>query len=454
MLDGPDVSHDKTESVESEGRLGPGAEWTLIVAFDCQAPTVPPLPIVLSGVNEVAVGRGPERRFSVAGSTGRLDCPDRWMSRRHARLVRAGEVWSLEDGGSRNGTRLNGEPVGRKSLEDGDTLECGGTFLVLRRLDRRPFGFADSLACRPEALRTASPALARELGIVPKIAQGLIPVLVLGESGTGKEGIASAIHALSGRGGAFVALNCGAIPATLVESELFGTRRGAFSGAEDRPGIFRNAERGTLFLDEICELPLPSQAALLRVLQQKEMTPLGSCRPIAVDVRIVAATNRAVKDEIAAGRFRRDLYARLCSYELQLPPLRERREDLGLLVATFIARHDRSGVARTLSRDAVRALFAYDWPNNIRQLEQVMSAALAVAEGEIGAEHLRTPVRDAGMSSSLESLAGEPDLLIATIRRHRGNMSAVARALSTSRSQLYRLLHRQSIRPRDRATET
>src|SRR5262249_27655720 len=130
---------------------------------------------------------------------------------------------------------------------------------------------------------------------------------------------------------------CGATPAPLVESELFGPKRGAFSGAEDRVGLFRNAERGTLFLDEICELPLESQAALLRVVQQKELTPLGASRAVTVDVRIVAATNRVVTDEIAEGKFRRDLYARLSSYELPLPPLRERREDLGLLVATVIA---------------------------------------------------------------------------------------------------------------------
>lgn len=210
--------------------------------MDCQALGAWPESFSLAGANSVSIGRGLERRLLPGGAHLRLDLPDRWISQNHARLVRAGERWSIEDDGSRNGSRVNGERVERKTLNDGDIIECGGTYLVLRRTD----GFTPSVGAlpeRPEALRTLSPALDHELNVLRKVARSAIPVLVLGESGTGKEGIARAIHALSGREGPFVALNCGAIPATLVESELFGTRRGAFTGAEDRLGLLRQAER-------------------------------------------------------------------------------------------------------------------------------------------------------------------------------------------------------------------
>ena len=304
------------------------------------------------------------------------------------------------------------------------------------------------MAQRPEALRTLSPALDQEFDVLRKVARSPIPVLVLGESGTGKEGMANVVHTLSGRDGPLLALNCGAIPATLVESELFGSRRGAFSGAEDRLGLIRSAERGTLFLDEVAELPVPSQSALLRVLQEKQLLPLGANRAIPVDVRVVAATNRPVADLVQEGKLRHDLYARLRGYELRLPPLRERIEDLGLLVAALITRHDGSGAPRTLSRTAAWALFAHTWPLNIRELEQCLAAAVAVAGAEIGVEHLPQSVRDAAASPQPAS-AHEREQLVAIIQRHRGNLSAVARELATSRSQLYRLLTRHSIRPED-----
>jgi transcriptional regulator of acetoin/glycerol metabolism len=441
------VTGDHTESIGSDARPRSRHDWSLVVALDCQALTASPASFSLTGITQVSIGRGSERRFALTGARARLDLPDRWISQNHARLLHAGERWSIEDERSRNGSRVNGERIERKALSDGDVLECGGTYLVLRRTDgstpkREP------LAQRPEALRTLSPALDQELDVLRKVALSPIPVLVLGESGTGKEGIANVVHALSGRDGPLLALNCGAIPATLVESELFGSRRGAFSGAEDRPGLIRGAERGTLFLDEVAELPLSSQSALLRVLQEKQLLPLGANRTIPVDVRVVAATNRPVTDLVREGKLRHDLYARLRGYELRLPPLRERREDLGLLVAALMTRHDGTGTSRTLSRAAAGTLFAHDWPLNIRELEQCLAAAVAVAGAEIGVEHLPQSVRDAGTSPRPDS-AGERERLVAIVQRHHGNLSAVARELSTSRSQLYRLLARHSILPDD-----
>jgi transcriptional regulator with PAS, ATPase and Fis domain len=371
------------------------------------------------------------------------------MSQPHARFVREGETWIVEDGGSRNGTRLNAAHVSRKSLNDGDTIECGGTFFVLRHAS--PFDDGEPLKGRPEALRTVSPAFGRDLSLLCKMARTLTPVLVLGETGTGKEGIAAAIHELSRRRGRFVALNCGAIPPTLIESELFGTRRGAFSGALNRKGLFLAANRGTLFLDEVGELPASSQAALLRVLQEREIVPLGSDESILLDVRVIAATNKPLAQLVASGAFRHDLYARLKCYEVYLPPLRERREDMGLLVATLVKRHDPSGAQRTLSREAARALFAYQWPLNIRELEQCISAALALAEREIGIAHIRQSIREVALrlpaAGSLDR-----DTIVATIRLHNGNMTAVARALAMSRTHLYRLLERYAITRADTDT--
>ncbi len=438
------VTGDHTESIASDARPRAHRDWVLIVALDCQALGAWPEGFGLAGHSEVSIGRGAERRFAPTGARARLDLPDRWISQNHARLVRTGDRWSFEDEGSRNGSRVNGERVERTTLGDGDVLECGGTYLVLRRSDGSS-GKLEPLGQRPEALRTLSPTLDHEFVVLRKVARSPIPVLVLGESGTGKEGMANVIHALSGRDGPMVAVNCGAIPATLVESELFGSRRGAFSGAEDRPGLIRSAERGTLFLDEVAELPLSSQSALLRVLQEKELLPLGANRTIPVDVRVVAATNRPVTELVQEGKLRHDLYARLRGYELRLPPLRERREDLGLLIAALLARHSGASAARTLSRAAAWALFAYPWPLNIRELEQCLSAAVTVAGAEIGVEHLPQPIREAG-SSPRPASTYERERLVAIIQRHHGNLSAVARELATSRSQLYRLLMRHAIR--------
>src|SRR5207302_1217977 len=189
-----------------------------------------------------------------------------------------------------------------------------------------------------------------------------------GETGTGKEVIARAIHAASRRPGAFVAVNCGALAPNLVESELFGHKKGAFSGAtEDHNGLVRAADKGTLLLDEIGDLPVPTQAALLRVLQQREVLPLGTTKPMPVDLRVVAASHRDLEAEVGAGRFREDLWSRLAGYTAQLPALRDRREDLGLLVAALLARLVQTRPIRFTS-EAGLALVQYDWPRNVREL--------------------------------------------------------------------------------------
>jgi DNA-binding NtrC family response regulator len=428
-------------------------DWALIAALDCERLTAPPLRVWLAACLAVDIGRGAHREVRSDGRQLRVDLPDRWASQAHARLSREGDGWVVEDAGSKNGTRVNGERVERAALSDGDILEVGGTFLVLRRAPAPPSAHAGP--GRAGGMTTMSPAFEAELAVLAKVAHSRVPVLVRGESGTGKEVIASAVHALSGRRGPLQPVNCGAIPAGLLEGELFGSRRGAFSGAEDRAGLVRSAEHGTLFLDEVVELPASSQAALLRFLQDGEITPLGADKRIIVDVRVVAATNQPIEALVAQGRFRRDLYARLCGYVLHLPPLLARMEDLGVLVASLLARLEPDGVARRMSRAAARALFRHRWPLNVRELEQVLRSALATATGaEIAASDLRlatAPIAADGTTGTTGATpAPDPrERIVTLLGEHAGNVTAVARALATSPAQVRRLLARYGLAAAD-----
>jgi len=286
-------------------------------------------------------------------------------------------------------------------------------------------------------------------------------VLITGESGTGKEVVARALHAESRRrGGPFVALNCSALPGELVESELFGHLKGAFTGADrDREGLFEAADGGTLFLDEIGDLALPAQAKLLRALEERQVTRVGATRPTPVDVRVLAATHRPLDRLAAEGAFRQDLLYRLQVITLHLPPLRDRREDVPSIALHFLAemaaRHGRP--VRGLSAGARRALLAYDWPGNVRELRNALERAVVMAEGEeIEAADLPAQVTasaaplgpvDAALADLPFAEARERALdafdrayLQAALERHGGNVSATARALDMHRQSLQKKL--------------
>jgi transcriptional regulator with GAF, ATPase, and Fis domain len=223
-------------------------------------------------------------------------------------------------------------------------------------------------------------------GVIEKVARTRSTVLVLGESGTGKELIAKAIHSLSGRAGRLVPVNCGAIPEDILESELFGHEKGAFTGAvSSRVGRFQLADNGTIFLDEIGEMSPKLQVKLLRVLQERKVDPVGSTRSVDVDVRVVAATNKDLAEEVKAGRFREDLFYRLQVVPVSLPALREREGDVELLAQHFIARHshelNRPGIA--FSDEALRYLSTYSWPGNIRELENLVERIAILSDGDI-----------------------------------------------------------------------
>jgi DNA-binding NtrC family response regulator len=294
-------------------------------------------------------------------------------------------------------------------------------------------------------------------------------VLLGGETGTGKELAARAIHYHSARKERrFVPVNCGALPPDLVESELFGHARGSFTGATgDKPGLFAEADGGTIFLDEIGELPLPTQVKLNRALQEREIRRVGDNRAVKVDVRVIAATHRDLKEEARAGRFREDLFYRIHVFPVRLPPLRDRREDIPLLAAHFLEKHARAfrREVEALEPDALRALTGYPWPGNVRELENAVERAVAVARGKrLSLKDLPPEVKGLQEGSlPAEELAKMPfrnavdlardrisrDYLVALLREFGGNVTQAAARAGVKRESLHRLLKQYSIRPDD-----
>jgi transcriptional regulator with PAS, ATPase and Fis domain len=280
--------------------------------------------------------------------------------------------------------KLNG-----KILHDGAGMFTGGIGLLMLESDSKPQVSPPKVSGTPKqnfhGLLSRSPAMQNVFQIIQNAAETEATVLVRGESGSGKELVANAIHTLSARRNApFLAINCAALSSNLLESELFGHVRGAFTGAvKDHSGLFQRANGGTLFLDEVAELPLELQAKLLRVLQERNYIPVGGNQSIDVDVRIVAATHRSLREEVKSGHFREDLMYRLRVVPIFLPPLRERREDISLLIWHFIGQHNdqRVRVIEKIDPDAMKILLDYRWPGNIRELHNVVEYAFAVGRG-------------------------------------------------------------------------
>jgi transcriptional regulator of acetoin/glycerol metabolism len=421
----------------------------LVLVFECRRPARAAFRLSLADTDTVTIGRGPERAYRRTGRQLDLQIDDTEISRHHARLERRDASWEIADQGSKNGTVVNGTTITRTTLVDGDHVEIGGAMLIFRDSGTAEGGDRDlANVSLPVAFRTLNLELERHADELARIAPANVPVLIRGETGTGKELVARALHELSGRRGAFVPVNCGALPRTLIESELFGSRRGAFSGAQDREGLVRRADRGTLFLDEIAELPEESQVALLRVLQDGELRAVGASDSVRIDVRIVAATHQDLERRIADGRFRQDLYARLVGYVGSLPPLRARREDIGTMIATILGRITTSPSQVTFQRRAARALLEYSYPLNVRELEQALRAALALSGGgEIRFEHLPETIRT--FQPAVGELKPEDLLLrerlLALLREHRGNVSAVGRMLGKAPVQIRRWCRRYDI---------
>jgi DNA-binding NtrC family response regulator len=367
-------------------------------------------------------------------------------SRTHAtvHVASRGKV-RICDEDSRNGTRVNGERVEEAWLEDGDVLRLADTHFLYRV---EPAELEES---QVEGLLGRAPAIRQLRATVRRVAGHEITVLLTGESGSGKEVVARAVHALSGRRGSFVAVNCAAIPEQLAESQLFGHVAGSFTGARgDHEGFFRAADGGTIFLDEVGELPQAQQPKLLRALENRSAVPVGATEAVHFDVRIVAATNRDLAGAVSLGSFRGDLYARLSEFTVALPPLRDRKEDVLLLLD-----HAYGPGMPPLDPDLVEALLRHRWPFNVRELRAVASELKVRGEGKsslppelvehrLGAVEREEPPDGGSGSRTRPSLSGaakapptreEFERILAQCK---GNVRAIARETGRSRMQVYR----------------
>ncbi len=383
-------------------------------------------------------GRGADCQVVLAGGEA---------SRHHAEISRVGPVYVIRDLGTRNGTSDDGKRVAEAPLVPGAVVRMG-EWLACAREAAGPEPAAADFSAQGPAL-WGSQILRAAVAPAHSAAASKLPIILEGETGTGKEVVARAIHSWSGRGGPFVAVNCAALPEALAEGELFGYRRGAFTGAERaNAGFFRAAHGGTLLLDEICDLPLPLQVKLLRVLEQQEVVPLGEATPVPVDVRVLAAAQEPLGNAVAQRRFRADLYARLDGLTVRLPPLRERIEDVVALLELFVAEH-RPGLKLQLTANALETMLLYDWPFNVRELRllgQRLSLLLA-QQASIHRRELpermrpRLPSAPDSSASPQDVAAGALASLLAALRAHRGNVTRAAQAAGISRMRAYRLMN-------------
>ena len=398
-----------------------------------------------------------DRRFLIGASHDCDLCIDsRYVSRHHAELTMeaSGRTW-LKDLGSRNGTRVNGHLVRETELRSDDVISMGKVRLAYRESEpvMHP---GDVEAQDVPGLIGISGVMDEVRTLIRRYSRHRAPVLIVGETGTGKELVAEALHALSGRSGRFVPINAGAMPETLVESLLFGHRRGAFTGADfDATGAVVDADGGTLFLDEIGEMPVAVQPRLLRTVERGQVQPLGSPVIIPTTTRFVFATNRNLAAEVRRGRFREDLYFRINPLIIKMPPLRDRVEDIPLLARYFLAE---LGAAQMFSTAAISRLKSHRWPGNVRELRNVITRTLltqsdVMQRGVIDAGDLLfgEPLDMDDPPDEQPPVAGAPrqdrdrDVIIDTLNYYSGNKTRAAKALHMSRSTLYEKLRRWDI---------
>ncbi|MAQ16061.1 MAG: Fis family transcriptional regulator [Sandaracinus sp.] len=392
------------------------------------------------------------------------------VSRTHCEILREGRGYLLRDLGSTNGTLLDGAEIREAFLRPGAVVTVGEIELKVRTFSEK-IEVLPSEQTRFGAVVGRSQPMREIFGLMERLAPSDATVLLGGETGTGKDAMARAIHQASGRSERpFVVVDCGAVVANLVESELFGHEKGAFTGAgERRHGAFELAHGGTLFLDEIGELPLDLQPKLLRALEQRSFRRVGGSREIAVDIRVIAATKRNLAVEVDRGKFREDLYFRLAVVPVEMPPLRERKEDLPLLVEHLIddlISKDPDATGLRIAQAALDALAGHDWPGNVRELRNVLSRAAFLAQtsdGEIRLGHVpmsapvggtaMAPAFDPGLSYRDTKAAFEQEFerryVAWLLERHEGNISAAARAADMDRKYLHKLAKKHGVHPSD-----
>jgi transcriptional regulator of acetoin/glycerol metabolism len=407
-----------------------------------------PVDLRWEGKGELTIGRDEACAVHLTGND---------VSRRHAVLRRSlqGEGVVIADLGSRNGVRVNGRAVSEAQIGLGDVVRLGGWVGVVTANPGELIQIAPGL--------WGGAALQQAVAPLRQAAASDLPIVLEGETGTGKEVVTRALHRWSGRAGPLVAVNCAALPEGLAEGELFGYRRGAFTGADRASsGFFRSAEGGTLLLDEVSDLPLALQAKLLRVLEEREVQPLGETRPVAIDVRIVVAGQQPLMEVVRAGRFRADLLARLDGLTVRLPALRNRREDVPQLFSHLLQELGQ-GRAPAIESDLAERLCLHDWPFNVRELVLLAKRLLTLHGSEITlrAHHLPERIGDgaavplAADPSARRSpvpertpAATEPvelPTLVVALRASGGNVARAAAMLGISRQRAYRLMEGRAV---------
>lgn len=370
------------------------------------------------------------------------------VSREHAILTRQGPVYSIADNGSTNGTYVNGRRIRHAALAVNDVLRLGKMLGVVLRVPADLDLDAADLIEFPDSL--FGPGLRGEVATLRKGAATTLPVVLVGETGVGKERFARVLHALSARPGPFHAVNCAALPSSLAEAELFGHRKGSFTGAEQAGlGHLRAAHRGTLLLDELADLAAPIQAKLLRVLQESEVTPLGETTPLALDLRVVAACQRPLTELVQAGRLREDLMMRLSGITLTIPPLRERRADIALLLRHLLAQYGGER-APEIEVGALEQMLLYAWPGNARELTLLVRNLLALhhAEPALQRDMLpesmqskpEAPPREEERTGPRSRGQHDLDRLVEELKTNGGIVAAAASAAGISRQRAYRLM--------------
>jgi transcriptional regulator with PAS, ATPase and Fis domain len=413
--------------------------------------------VALAGESTVAIGRAEDNDVVI---------DDASVSRHHARL-HVGTELRIEDVGSVNGVHvvIAAEPSDRTedvpeervesaTVRPGQPFRLGSIVVVVRE------GAREVPAEDLPGVIVSDPTMQRLHDLATRVAAGNLAVILQGETGVGKEIFAELIHARSPRSaGPFVRINCAAFSEPLLESELFGFERGAFTGAtKDKVGLVESAHMGTLLLDEIGELGLGLQAKLLRVLEEKKLLRVGSVKPRDVDVRFIAATNRALTDEIAAGRFREDLYFRLSGVTITIPPLRQRRGEIVRLAQSFVARAalEQGRAPATLTEAARAKLLAHPWPGNIRELRNVMGRALLLCNGDVidepdlGLDTVTAPAEAAPSPSLQDDIASiERKRILDALEQCAGNQTRAAALLGMPRRTLVARLAKYGVkRPR------
>ncbi len=404
--------------------------------------------VQLDGVHSVRFGRD-EKADGVAISeqdaTLRVGVPFGWVSGEHARLeiddVGGSMRFTLTDLGSRNGTLVGAERVDNSArLRPGDIFEIGRSFWMLREMGLRKLGGPRLAEIDPTG--TASPHLHHVERTLYRLAKSSIPIVLRGETGTGKEYLARAIHRASGRSGPFVIANLGAMAEERVETVLFG-------GA-DTPGLFEQANAGTMLLEELGEVSPRVQAKLLVALTEGQAPRAGELAPRRFDVRLIASTLHDLPRMVDEGRFRPDLYSRLAGFVAELPPLRSRREDLGLLVRAFVSGLQREGRPTRVTTNAFRRLLRSAWPFNVRQLQQTLATAalLASGDGTLTADALAEVMeQDDGLPQSPDEVRSLRDELVRELSRVHGDTEILARDLNRSPQQIQRWLQRFALEP-------